>query len=191
VAQTVASAQPFIVSAGVAITRNSIPTLRFVNNDTLKVTSTPLGSTDVSYFSVSDSAVTETVGIVFCSHSTTQGLRVSQDSRTTPYRNLVVTNTSAANYLADMSTARTTINTLRLLCSFVDSSKNMSGFDNSATGGTDTYTGTTNSTGIYLGVQGTSNYLNGTISEFIGFATDKSADRTDIETNINDRFSIY
>jgi hypothetical protein len=118
-------------------------------------------------------------------------LRIFQDARTAENRNIYITNTSLTVYTADMSTARTATDTLTLLSSFVDASKGMSAFDNGATGGTDTFTGTFNNTGIYLGRQGSFTYLGGEIAEFIGFATDEISSRTDIETNINDRLSIY
>jgi hypothetical protein len=191
--QSTATNQPkFIANAGNLYLRNGFAMVFFNGVDNyMSVASTPFGQVSNSFFSVSSGLVTETVGTVFASDNSLDGMRMFQDTRTTPNRNLLITNTSSTLYAAGMSTARTAVNTLTLLSSFVDASKGMSAFDNGATGGTDTFTGTFNNTGIYLGRQGSFTYLGGEIAEFIGFATDEISSRTDIETNINDRLSIY
>jgi hypothetical protein len=121
------------------------------------------------------------------------GTYVSNYRRLVQKRNLIVQNTSATNYFGDLSTGRD-VSDVRLLSSFVDSSKNMSAFDNGAAGGTDTYTGSFNQDVIQLGTLKTNfyiNHLNGTIQEAIIFTNDESANRTAIESDINTHYSIY
>ena len=184
--------QPRLIIGGVMVMRNGKPSFRFQTNDTLFCATSPFGQVSNSFFAVSSANTTNTVGTVMSLSTTTaNSVRIFQDTRTDK-RNLVLSNTSPTGYYADMSTARTTTLTLTLLSSFVDASKGMSGFDNGVTGGTDTFTGTWTNDAMRLGTQSTGvTYLNGTISEFIGFATDEISNRTDIETNINDRYSIY
>jgi len=50
--------------------------------------------------------------------------------------------------------------------------------------------GTSNQKGLIIGGNGTNN-INGTVSEFIMYPTDQSANRTGIETNINTEYTIY
>jgi len=49
----------------------------------------------------------------------------------------------------------------------------------------------TTSTGIRLGQKGNSSYFNGKAQEVVVYASDKSTDRTGIETNLNDFYDIY
>ena len=189
--QATAANQPKLIDVGTVILRNGIPSAYFDQGDFIEVSTTPLGQTDFSLFGVSSSFATNTIGTVFTSSNTTNvGARIYQDTRSIK-RNLFITNTSGTGYAADMSTTRTTAQTLTLLSGFVDSSKGMSSFDNSATGATNTFTGTFSNTGIYLGRTGGATYLKGCISEFILFATDEITNRSAIETNINDRYTIY
>ena len=191
--QSSAGFQPRLIIGGVMVMRNGKPSFLFQTSDSLLSTTSPFGQVSNSFFAVSSASTTNTVGTIMSLSTTTpQSLRIFQDARTSTQRNLVINNTSGTLYAADMSTTRTAADTLTLLSSFVDASKGMSGFDNGVTGGTDTFTGTWTNDAMRLGTQSTGvTYLNGTISEFIGFATDEISNRTDIETNINDRYSIY
>jgi len=192
--QSTAANQPRIVNAGTIETKNSLPTAYFDgSNDRLISSVTVIGSSlSTSYFSVSAPFATETVGTVH-SHSTasTNCLRTYCDSRTATYRNMGI-GVSGTQFYIDLSAPRVDTNQ-RVLSSFVDASKNMSGFDNGATGGTNTYTGTSTSASLFqLGSISTgTSFLNGYIQEFIAFNTDETANRTDIEANINSYYSIY
>jgi len=199
ITQSNASLQPRIVDAGTLTTRGGKPSVRFIGASNQRIenhSSAFLNLSDVSFFIVSSSQSTETVGVLSAlNNSKTATIRILQDSRTATNRNLLVSN-GTTTYTADLSTAR--VNTdQRLLSSFIDSSLNMSAFDNGATGGTNTYvTGTEAATGLTLGVQYTavstpSTPLDGHIQEFIAFNTDQSANRTDIESDINTYYSIY
>ena len=192
--QTSAALQPRLIVSSVIWTRNGLPSIRVdsANSEYLTCANTPFGQVSNSFFAVSSARFTSTVGtILSLSNTSVQSLRFFQDTRTNKV-NLAVTNTTPTTYVADMSTARTTALTLTLLSSFVDASKGMSAFDNGATGGTNTFTGTWTNDAMQIGRQSTGvTYLNGSVSELIGFATDEISNRTDIETNINDRYSIY
>lgn len=182
--------QPQIVSAGALITRNGFVSIKYDGtNDSLKKTGATINTTNVSYFSVSQNDINLSSGAVF-SQSTTiaNSIRIFCD-RTTNLRNLVVSTPN--NYYAGLSAQRNNSN-LRLLSSFIDSSKNMSSFDNSATGGTDTYVGTTTNDAIQLGAQSSGlSFLNGSINCFGAYNTDNSANRVAIETILNNYYNIY
>ena len=151
-------------------------------------------TTNISFASVSSSDTTEVVRTIYSAHRTDGAFRtisLFNDSRTTPNNALYVKNSSSTAFTADLSTARVDTDS-RLIFSAIDSSKNMSAFDNGATGGTDTYTGTTLTSGSYIGrLNGGLNQMYGTIQEIIIFSQDESANRTAIETDINGHYSIY
>ena len=72
----------------------------------------------------------------------------------------------------------------------MDSGNVMRGFDNGATGGTNTYIGTYANTNLIIG-SGANGLLNGTVQEFIIFDTNQLSNRTGIESNINTFYTIY
>jgi hypothetical protein len=192
VTQTSSTAQPQIVSSGSLITRSSLPAVKFDgSNDTLFRAGTILNQINISNFSVSNNDVSNNNGTTFCSSIiTTSSLRVFCDRRTTLKRNLFIT-TAGGDFAADMSAFRNTVD-IRLLSSFVDASKNMSSFDDGATGGTDNFGSSFASDGLRLGAQAFGvTFLNGTIQELILYNTNESANRTAIETDINTYYAIY
>jgi hypothetical protein len=196
VANTVSTGQPRIVLSGVVDSKGSHSGLRFDGGDNLFITSSAIGTTSLSHFSVSSNETSNSIGTVFGqTWNTTDTIRVFNDRRTDKL-NLFIT-VGGVNYSAPMSIARNNANQ-RLLSSFVDASKGMSSFDNAATGGTNTYVGTTNSNGLRIGAQGTATgggtaitFINGYIQEVIIMGTNQSANRTAIETNINAYYGIY
>lgn len=190
VTNVTATQQPQIVSSGALITRNGFVSIKYDGtNDSLKKTGATINATNVSYFSISQNDIDLSSGAVFSQSTITSiSIRIFCD-RTTNLRNLVVSNTN--NYYAALSAQRNNSN-LRLLSSFINSSKNMSSFDNSATGGTDTYVGTTTNDAIQLGCQATgASFLNGSINCFGAYNTDNSANRVAIETILNNYYNIY
>lgn len=191
VTNAVAGQQPQIISSGALITRNGFVSVKYDGgDDTLyNWSSSFINSTDVSFFSVGQNDVSNGNGIVHNQgQSTTNTIRTFL-SRNSDKRNLTV-NTPTI-YKASMSIQRDDAN-LRLLSSFIDSSKNMSGFDNGATGGTSTYIGTIVNNGVQLGMQSAGGVaLNGSINCFGAYNTDNSANRVAIETIINNYYSIY
>jgi len=193
--QDSASAQPKIVSNGSLITKGGVVAIDFDGvNDDLRITTPVLNEINISHFSVSSSNSPETIGAVLCqSHTTVETIRVLNDSRSTitPPRNLVVTALPTTYVNAGLSVARVNTNQI-LLSSFIDSSKNMAAYDNGATGGTDTYVGSvTASNGLTIGSQAGLTYLNGKVQEVILYNSNQSANRTAIETNINNFYNVY
>lgn len=183
-------AQPTIVSSGSLITRNGFVSIKYDGTaDYLYKSGATINTTNVSYFSISQNDIDLSSGAVFSqATSTSISIRIFCD-RTTNLRNLVVS--TPDNYYAALSAQRNNSN-LRLLSSFIDSSKNMSSFDNSATGGTDTYVGTTANDAIQLGAQSSGlSFLNGSINCFGAYNTDNSANRVAIETILNNYYNIY
>jgi len=109
--------------------------------------------------------------------------------RRTQKRNLFIFNNSSTLYASNLSAQRD-VSDQRLLFNIMDSSKNMSSFDNGATGSTDTYTGTYANTDFNVGAR-TGAVLTGNIQELIVWSSDQSGNRSNIETNINTYYSIY
>lgn len=191
ITQSTANNQPQIVSSGALITRNGFVSIKYDGtNDNLKYSGTTINTTNVSYFSVSQNDVSNSTGVIHNQYSTAGfGIRTFCDRRVDS-RHLVVSSVGI-NYFSNLSTQRDNSN-LRLLSSFIDSSKNMSSFDNSSTGSTDTYLGTiTQNDSVQLGSQGNLTYLNGSINCFGAYNTDNSVNRTAIETILNNYYNIY
>jgi len=189
------TSQPQIVSSGSLITRGGKVAVKFDgSNDRLLriIASAVLNTTNVSHFSVSNNDVNSGRGIIHAqSTGTVASVRTFCD-RTATISNMIVNNVSFTAFSSNLSVLRNSADQ-RLLSSFIDGANNMSAFDNSAIGTTNTYSGATTSAGLQLGAQDGAGltWLNGTIQEFIGFNTDESANRTAIETNINDYYGIY
>ena len=192
IAQSNGDFQPQIVLSGSLITKGGLVAVDFNGvNQKLVTGNAVLNATSVSHFTVSSSNNTETIGAVLCQSNTTLlTIRIFNDSRIATNRNMTI-NSSGNGYFANLSTPRVDTNQ-RLLSSFVDSSKNMSGFDNGATGGVDTYVGTVDNTvGLTIGAQFNLTYFNGKIQEIVAYNIDQSTNRTAIESNINSHYSIY
>lgn len=195
VTQSTAANQPQLVSSGSVLTKGGLPAVRFDGStDYLDdgFGGSVLGVISTSYFSVSSANALSSLGTIHCQTNalTLYSVRTFCDTRTLK-RHLAASNSSVVAFYADLSAVRNNTDQ-RLLSSFIDSSKNMSSFDNGTTGGTATYTGTvTDNNGLSLGVQSGLTYLNGFIQEFIAFNTDESANRTAIESDINTYYSIY
>jgi hypothetical protein len=185
--------QPQIVSSGSLITRGGKGAVKFLNSRLLynaNVFNT--GGLNTSHFSVSNNdASPNSVGTIISTGTTFNTIRLFNERSSINKRQMIINNVSAVNYVVEMSTFRTDGNPL-LQSNFIDSSYNMSGFDNGNVGTTNTFVGTAILTILQMGVQiNTTTPLNGTIQEYIGFNTDESANRTAIETNINDYYAIY
>ena len=190
--------QPRIVNAGVLETKNSKPAIYF-NDDALKYNGqiVPLATNPFSYFTVSSHEVVgdSRYGVIFKSKEigfASGGTYVQNlhDRRTLKRNFMVATGTS---YFADMSVQRDNSDYL-LLSGFADSSNNMSSFDNGATGGTNTYVGTYESSVFMIGSDTLSSSfvrLLGHLGEIIILNTDESTNRTSIETDINNYFTIF
>ena len=191
-----AATQPRIVNAGALETKNTKPAIYF-NDDWVKYSGqvVPLATNTFSYFTVSSHETANDNSIVFKSRDIKQssgGTYVANfHDRRIDKRNFLVK--TSGNYFADMSTQRDNSDYL-LLSGFVDSSNNISSFDNGATGTTDTYSGTYTSDAFMIGDSTSGSdtiQLVGHIGEVIILNTDESANRTAIETDINNYYTIY
>lgn len=196
VTNATATQQPQIISSGALITRNGFVSVKYDgSNDNLKnFSSAFINFTNVSYFSVAQSDTNLGTGIIHAQFDwTINCLRTTLDRNTTKY-NLLVNNSSSTQYSSLMSIQRNDSN-LRLLSSFIDSSKNMNSFDNGATGSSVTFTGSPYNNGLSLGARGVlytpTQVLNGSINCFGAYNIDNSANRVAIETIINNYYSIY
>jgi hypothetical protein len=192
--QSTAANQPRLVSSGTVILKNGLPAVNFDgSNDFIdNFSGTVLNTTNATVMTVSTNTLAADLACVATHHNGgNKTIRLLNDARVGGLISFGVTNTSSTQYYANLSTSRAA-GTQLLQIGIIDSSKNMSAFDNGATGGTDTYTGTTNSNGIKLGSQYLSgSILQGSIQEYIAWNSDQSSNRTAIETNINDHYSIY
>lgn len=191
-----AATQPRIVNAGALETKNTKPAIYF-NDDWVKYSGqvVPLATNPFSYFTVSSHETANDNSIVFKSRDIKQssgGTYVANfHDRRIDRRNFLVK--TSGNYFADMSTQRDNSDYL-LLSGFVDSSNNISSFDNGATGTTDTYSGTYTTDAFMIGDSTSGSdtiQLVGHIGEVIILNTDESSNRTAIETDINNYYTIY
>jgi trimeric autotransporter adhesin len=194
VTQSTLANQPQIVASGVTIVRNGLPAVLFDgSNDRLNnFTGGVLNQNNLSHFSVSNNGSNLTIGVVASQANTTSTIRTFNDRRVDKLNFGFTTNTPITNYFISMSIQRNSAD-VRLLSAFIDNSYNISCFDNSATGSTDTALNTNiTNNGLQLGCQGAGvTFLNGTIQEFIGYNTNESSNRLAIESNINTYYGIY
>jgi len=94
--------------------------------------------------------------------------------------------------IADLSAARVTTDPFLLSHIRIGATGAMSAFDNGASGGTNTYTGAFTSNSITIGYQSVGPVSSDMrIAMILIYNSDQSANRTDIETNINNYYSIY
>jgi hypothetical protein len=192
----VASQQPKIVSSGVVELKNTKPAVLFDGTDDLLALGSGVAAlsegNQFAIFHVHASNLLNTIRNVFqtTGAGSTNQLRGFGDTRNIAGQlNWFLSNSGGTNYGATMSTIRNNTDQ-RLLASIMDSGNIMRGFDNGATGGTATYTGTYGNSNLVIGT-GANGTLNGTIQEFIIFDTNQLANRTAIETDINSYYAIY
>jgi hypothetical protein len=192
--QSIIIRQPQIVSSGSTITRGGKGAVKFLNSRLLyNANIFNTGGLNTSHFSVSNNdASPNSIGTIISTGLDFRNIRLFNERSSINKRQMIINDASAVNYVVEMSTFRTDGNPL-LHSNFIDSSYNMSGFDNGNVGTTNTFVGTAILAILQMGVQatGTATPLNGTIQEYIGFNTNESANRTAIETNINNYYGIY
>lgn len=202
--QATAANQPQIVSSGSVILVNSLPSLQFDGtNDTLISTNAvdPLFITAVNRPNTTatfktifgaDTSDNSSVGSIYFQYST--------PTRTPTFtRSTVLDNITASDFAA-LGSSQVTINVLNLI-SGTRTNTNINLFINNSNAGTDTTSSTlrplggTNSgrfnlmSGYYS--KSIVDYLQGNLSEVILYTSDKSSNRTGIESNINNFYSIY
>jgi hypothetical protein len=194
--QTIATNQPRIVASGVVETKGGENAIKFDgSNDFLTRSAISALNTgnNYSYFTLSSNDLTNNVSTVFSStNSNNDRVEHFIDTRTAAGtgRNLQIVNLSAVVFNANLSTPNGSLNQ-RLLSGFKNGF-NVSAFDNGNTGSTVTYSGTYTNNLFDIGAYRLApRYLNGKIQEIIIYPIDQSTNRTAIETNINDYYSIY
>lgn len=180
--QTTASAQPKIVSSGTTITENGKPAIEYDgSDDQLQLSS----SIDLSneFF----------LPLVYKSNRT-----ISEDyvlygdggaSRIRLYQGLYRLYIDNVTY--DFNTANDNFGTQYLFTNEADDSRNLAVYRNSSQiGSTEVIPIGDNWIIEYLGY-GSSRPITGLLQEVIIYATDQSNNRSGVETNINDFYSIY
>ena len=194
IVRAVATQQPKIVSSGVVEVKNLKSTIKFDGTDDVLSYSSPISAinsgNEFSIYSVHHNNTTGTIK-TFWTNSTSGSnqMRGFGDTRTSSPLNFLISNSAGTAYSSTLSTVRNNTDQ-RLQVSVMDSGNVMRGFDNGATGGTATYTLTYANAILQIG-NGANGALNGGVQEFIIFDTNQLSNRTAIETNINDYYSIY
>lgn len=196
VTRPVLSQQPLIVSSGVVLIKGTKPSIDFDGSDDRLVLGSALSALDsgnqFSIFSVSSSDLLNTLRSLWSnagSGSSNQMRGVADTRNIASPLNFFVSNSASVGFSSTLSTTRNNTDQ-RLQISVMDAGNVMRGFDNGATGGTNTYTLTYANTELVIGA-GANGALNGTVQEFIVFDTNQLSNRTTIETNINDYYAIY
>ena len=189
--QSTAAQQPLIVQGGVLSQGMKFDGI----NDFLSLGSglSALTAEPFSYCSVHRSEITAYSSVFLTALTSADRTQAYTGTNGGVNAGFLVRNTASSVYLLNLTTA-VPINTETLLTGIADSSKGMSGFrDGASAYATDTFTGTLQNDDFLVG-GGNSTvgaYVQGQIRELIIFGTDETSNRTDIETNINDRYSIY
>ncbi len=195
IVRAVATQQPKIVSSGVVEVKNLKSTITFDGTDDVLSYPSPISAinsgNEFSIYSVHHNNTTGTIKTFWTNSASGSNnqMRGFGDTRTTSPLNFFISNSASASFSSTLSTVRNNTDQ-RLQVSVMDSGNVMRGFDNGATGGTATYTLTYANAILQIGT-GANGALNGGVQEFIIFDTNQLSNRTAIETNINDYYSIY
>ena len=182
VTQGSASAQPKIVSSGSVILENGKAAIEFDgSNDFFDATSVTTGNPKSIFISSKFSSVTASERVIFDSITTNQAILYK------------ASNNSIALGFGTFTFTSYTATTDYVLYSIMHNGTNSNAYINSGQILTNQNLGTGSFNGLRIGaVRGTANlFYNGIISEFIVYGSDQSTDRADIETNINDYYTIY
>jgi hypothetical protein len=176
--QTTAANQPQIVSSGSIITENSKPSLKFDgSNDSLSLVDINVGS-NTSIIGVSTAAS----GTIYWRYGIFDYwyLEGNQSFR---YRNGDFNNLwTSANGVPNMN------NIQKLIATYKNSNSTLLSINGSDISTAVSGTGTA---GNFNNIGSNSLYLNGYFQELIVYASNQSSNRTGIQTNINDFYSIY
>jgi len=198
-----ASQQMRIVTSGVLNVKNSKPSifgdgstrfLRTVVGDPLVPLFIPAmdDGNQFSVFSVHHSNLLGAIRGLWQTTATGSNNQVRgiADTRTTASPiNWLVVNSGGTLFLSTLSAVRNDTNQ-RLQVASMDASNLLRGFDNGATGGTATYTGSYANSEFIIG-SGANGSLNGGVQELIIFDTNQLANRVDIQNDINTYYGIY
>lgn len=190
-----AAEQPRIYASGAMDTVSGNYALKFTATNVLDYSGgfTCMGTGQAaSLFTVASGAAAESIYAIVDTEAGPTGRRMVQyiDTRTTPYRNWLIVNTTPTTYTTDLSASNTATGN-RLVTAIKDTSYYMQSFDNGATGGTNTYTGTYVNDVFRIGAQHAKvTPLTGYMQEVIVYASDETANRDLIETDIMTYYSL-
>ncbi|MBL0233291.1 MAG: hypothetical protein IPQ08_06460 [Chitinophagaceae bacterium] len=179
--QTSAGNQPQIMDNGVIFRQGAMPTLKFDGTtDAFSLTSTLAINSDFSVFGVQARSSTGNQLFIFANSATGEPYNAIQFTDGNIYF------TSNNTYVGGTDG----LTGIRLLSSFRNSGA-LTLFRNgsSVTGLSGSVSGST--TYNYIGLRNGSNFANGNISEAIFYPSNKSSDRTSIESNINTYYTIF
>jgi len=191
VTQNSGSLQVRIVNNGVVDTKNNKPALVKTTGDSRfeRAALSIYDSFGFSNFSVHTNDQSSTGGIILSTSIVeTVGLRILADTRTKK-RNFVLTQVGNPTVLSDLSKQYFQGEQV-LLSSFCDNSGNISGFDNSNIGGTDTILSGFTNNKFYIGGHTSVNFI-GSFQEFVVYPDSQLPNRLEIETNINNYYNVY
>jgi hypothetical protein len=195
--QTTASAQPKIVSSGSTITENGKPCIDFdASDDRLELNGIFSGATEFTFIEV-DKPNNTNVRVnywaqfidfsnvnTFFRYNNNGTIQVFLGDNETAIDSF----SSSSSYSAQQNLQFITYDSSQSATNQVDVFVNGSNFGMSGS----TAFGTLNTVeDAYIGSRITSNYFDGKIQEIVAYTTEKSTDRSGIETNINDYYSIY
>lgn len=195
--QTTASAQPKIVSSGSTITENGKPCIDFDgSDDRLELNGIFSGATEFTFIEV-DKPNNTNVRVnywaqfidfsnvnTFFRYNNNGTIQVFLGDNETAIDSF----SSSSSYSAQQNLQFITYDSSQLAANQVDVFVNDSDFGMSGS----TAFGTLNTVeDAYIGSRITSNYFDGKIQEIVAYTTEKSTDRSGMQTNINDYYSIY
>ena len=196
ITQSVAANQPRLVNSGTVLTLNSVGAIQFDGSNDYLTRGTSfnyLHSNDISWCYVANNESNNSAGQVF-SNRQTSGSNIGWlsviDRRTNKLHTFADEGATTTAY-TNLATDNT--NSQRLNTFFLDSSDNGEAFLNGVSQSTATLGASVTAGGnLDIGRQALGgSYLNGYIQEVIFFSVDESANRADIESDINTHYGIY
>jgi hypothetical protein len=192
--QATAGDQPSIIISSAVTLKDGLPCPKYLGGTDQLYNASPVipsaGSASTIWY-VSHSTQSNYLTGAFCTSPNNANNRfwAAIDTLTTAPRNYTISATTT-NGTSTASSVRDDSNN-RLITLLTDASKNMSSWDNSTAGGTDSFAGTYTNSSLYLGTLGSSNGLQGGLQEFLMKYADASSDRVAIQDDINTYYSIY
>lgn len=195
--QSTAASQPKIVTSGTTITENGKPCIDFdSSDDRLELNGIFSGATEFTFIEV-DKPNNTNVRVnywaqfidfsnvnTFFRYNNNGTIQVFLGDNETAIDSF----SSSSSYSAQQNLQFITYDSSQLATNQVDVFVNDSDFGMS---GSTTF-GTLNTVeDAYIGSRITSNYFDGKIQEIVAYTTEKSTDRSGMQTNINDFYSIY
>ena len=191
--QTTASAQPQIVSSGSVILENGKPALDFDGSDDYFVLSTiqntPSYLSIINIFNHTNAALP---GVLFGHRSYSTPL-IQLTAQTNVETRLQIRSTSTSIQSLDISTSVGQKIAFALYNNVTPSHFLAIDSTNTTTNNT-SFVGKIEALNNYIGATNAGSitaFMDGTMQELIVYTTDQSSNRTGIETNINDFYSIY